>query len=41
MAKDNEIDAKLLKFFYENEVLDQYVNEELKRYQIDEPKLDL
>lgn len=41
MAKDNEIDAQLLKFFFEHDVLKEYVQKELKAYQIDNASLNL
>lgn len=40
MVKDNEIDGELVKFFHENEVLQQYAMEELNPAQMDESKLD-
>lgn len=41
MVKDNEIDGKLLKFFYDNKVLLKYAKEELKASQIDESELNI
>lgn len=41
MAKDYEIDAQLLKFFHEHEVLKQYGRENLKPEQIDESTLNI
>lgn len=40
MVKDNEIDGQLVKFFHENEAMQQYAREELAPYQLDESKLD-
>lgn len=39
MAKDNDIDANLLKFFFENNLHIEYAKKELKEFQIDEAKL--
>jgi HD-GYP domain-containing protein (c-di-GMP phosphodiesterase class II) len=39
MAKDNEIDADLLRFFYEKELHLEYAKDELREDQIDEAKL--
>jgi len=41
MAKNDEIDADLLKFFHDSEALFDYANEKLEPSQIDESKLDL
>ncbi|PLY04995.1 MAG: phosphohydrolase [Arcobacter sp.] len=41
MAKNNEIDAQLLKFFHDSEVLYDYAKEELNPSQIDKSELDL
>ncbi len=41
MAKENEIDMELLKFFFENNALVRYISEELKPSQIDESKLHI
>ncbi len=38
MAKDKEIDAELLKFYYESELYMKYAKENLKENQIDEVK---
>jgi HD-GYP domain-containing protein (c-di-GMP phosphodiesterase class II) len=40
MANNKEIDSNLLRFFYENEVLIKYANEELEASQIDESRLN-
>ena len=39
MVKDGEIDGELLEFFHKNKVLEEYANNELKPYQVDESKL--
>ncbi|MGM0519687.1 MAG: HD domain-containing phosphohydrolase [Campylobacterota bacterium] len=41
MAKDYEIDSELLKFFHENEVLNEYSKENLHDYQLDKSSLDI
>lgn len=41
MAKNNEIDAKLLKFFHDSEALYDYANEELEPSQIDESSINI
>ncbi len=41
MAKNNEIDSKLLKFFHESKALKNYANEELHPDQIDKSKIDI
>ena len=41
MVKDNEIDGKLLKFFYDKKVLLKYAKEELRASQIDESELNI
>ncbi len=41
MAKNNEIDADLLKFFHDSEALFDYANEKLEPSQIDESTLDI
>ncbi len=41
MAKNEEIDAELLKFFHDSEVLEQYSKEYLHDYQIDKSELDI
>lgn len=41
MAKDKEIDSKLLEFFHNNSILLKYAKEELKPSQIDKSELNL
>ena len=41
MAKDNEIDAQLLKFFHSNKYLYKYAEEELTPEQIDKSEINL
>ena len=41
MAKDGEIDSQLLKFFHDNEILNQYSQEYLNDYQIDKSELNI
>lgn len=41
MARNNEIDPTLLKFFHENKILNIYAKDVLKKSQLDESTLDL
>jgi hypothetical protein len=41
MAKNNEIDAELLKFFHNHEILKKYSKEELSKEQFDKSNIDI
>lgn len=41
MAKNNEIDSQLLKFFHSHEILEKYSKEELSKEQFDKSSIDI